>query len=160
MVPSKPRLAALATAGGLALAGCSGGGSSTSTGPGALGGPGDPAAATRTVEVRAGDDLRFQPDSVQAKVGDTITFKIVNVATVEHDFTLGDQKVQNEHEKEMQGSSSGASMNMADSANSILIPPGQTKSITWTFAKAGTTVYACHEPGHYIAGMKGLVTVS
>lgn len=157
MAFSKPRWTALLLAGGLLVAGCGGGGGSTSTGSAALGSPGDPAKATRTVELHAGDDLRFQPDSVQAKVGETITFKIVNVATVAHDFTLGDDKAQSAHEKEMR--SSGGSMTMTD-PNSIAIGPGETKSLTWTFAKAGTTLYGCHEPGHYVAGMKGTVSVS
>ncbi len=160
MVVSKLRLAAVVMAGGILVAGCGGGGGSTSTGSGTIGSPGDPTKATRTVEIHAGDDLRFQPDAVQAKVGETITFKIVNVATVAHDFTIGDDAAQSKHEKEMRSMSSGASMDMSDSPTAITIAPGTTKEITWSFTKAGTTLYGCHEPGHYIAGMKGTVTVT
>ncbi len=142
---------------GLLVAGCGGGSTKTAS---AAGAPGDPARATRTVEVKAGDDLRFQPDQVQAKVGETITFRVVNVATIEHEFTLGDAATQSAHEKEMHSSSSGGQMNMADEANSIQVDPGATKDITWTFTSAGTTLYGCHEPGHYASGMKGTITVS
>ena len=151
-----PGPAAFAVATALLVAGCGG----TSKGAAAGGGPGDPAQATRTVEVRTGDDLRFAPDHVQAKVGETITFRVVNVAKIAHDFTLGSDKAQADHEKEMRSGSAGDGMDMAHDANAVQVAPGETKELTWTFAKAGTTIYGCHEPGHYASGMKGTVTVS
>jgi len=144
---------------GLVASGCAGGGESTTSGASALGSPGDASKATRTVEVRAGDDLHFQPDQVQAKVGETITFRLVNVAKIQHDFTLGDEKAQTAHEKEMRSMSSG-SMDMSHDANAVTAAAGETKEITWTFTKAGTTLYGCHEAGHYAAGMKGTITVT
>ncbi len=146
----------LTAAVGLLVAGCGGGSTKVAS---AAGAPGDPARAARTVEVKAGDDLRFQPDHVQVKVGETITFKIINTATIEHDFTLGDAAAQSAHDKEMV-SSSGGQMGMAAEPNAIRIAPGTTKAITWTFTSAGTTLYGCHEPGHYASGMKGTITVS
>jgi len=151
------RIAAVAVAAGLLVAGCGGGGKAT-VATSALGSPGDPARATRTVEVRAGDDLDFQPDQVQVKAGETITFKVMNVSKLAHDFTLGDDAAQSAHEKEMRSAS--GSMKMASDANAIDVAPGETKQLTWTFAKAGTTLYGCHEPGHYAAGMKGTIAAS
>jgi uncharacterized cupredoxin-like copper-binding protein len=163
-LPSRRSLSAtLILATGLLVAGCGGGGGSSDATLPAAGGPGDPAKATRTVEIKAGDDLRFQPSQVQAKVGETVTFRVVNVASMEHDFVLGDEKAQSDHEKEMQQMSSDPNHNMAamgDEPNAIHIAPGATKEITWTFAKAGTVIYGCHEPGHYASGMKGTVTVT
>ena len=150
-------IVALTAAVGLLVAGCGGGSTKVAS---AAGAPGDPARAARTVDVKAGDDLRFQPDQVQVKVGETITFKINNTATIEHDFTLGDAAAQSAHDKEMVSSSSGGQMNMADEPNAIRIAPGTTKDITWTFTSAGTTLFGCHEPGHYASGMKGTITVS
>src|SRR4051794_27537464 len=112
--------AALIVATGLLVAGCGGGGDSSDPTAAAGGGPGDPSKATRTIEIKAGDDLRFQPDQIQAKVGETITFRVVNVAKIEHDFVLGDEKAQSDHEKEMQQMSSDPNHNMAamgDEAN-------------------------------------------
>ena len=155
--------AALVVAAGILLAACgSSGTDDTATSPSAVGGPGDPGKATRTVEIRAGDDLRFQPDSVAVKVGETITFRLVNVATVEHDFTLGDEAAQVAHEKEMQQMSGDAAHmhDMGDSANAIHVAPGSTKEITWSFTKAGSLLYGCHEPGHYASGMKGTITIT
>lgn len=159
---TKLKVAAFALAAGVLLAACGGGGGSdTSSGQDGLGQAADPASATRTVEIKAGNDLRFQPDSVEVKVGETITFHLVNTATVEHDFTLGDESEQDQHEQEMQHMPSGGDMHvMGDSANAIHIAPGQTKDLTWKFTKAGTTLYGCHEPGHFSSGMKGTITVS
>lgn len=154
----RSRAAAVVVAAGLLAAGC--GGAHKGTATSSLGGPGDPAKATRTVEVRAGDDLRFDPGQVEAKAGETITFKVVNVAKIDHDFTLGDQKAQDDHEKEMRSAPAGGGMDMAHDANAVKVAAGETKELTWTFARAGTTIYGCHEPGHYASGMKGTVTVS
>lgn len=164
MTVVKPRTlsaVALALAAGLVLAACGSGGG-VDTGATSIGGPGDASKATRTVEIRAGDDLRFKPDQVQVKVGETVTFRIVNVATVEHDFTLGDEAVQAQHEKEMQDmTGAGHDMHaMGDTANAIHVAPGATKDLTWTFTAAGTLLYGCHEPGHYVSGMKGTITVT
>ena len=35
----------------------------------------------------------------------------------------------------------------------------QTKSVTYTFDGSGPYAFACHEPGHYEAGMKGTITI-
>ena len=162
MTMTKLRVAAVALATGVLLTACGGGGGSdTTSGQGGLGQAADPASATRIVEIKAGNDLRFQPDNVQVKVGETVTFHLVNTATVEHDFTLGDEHEQDQHEQEMQHMTSGGDMHvMGDSANAIHIAPGATKDLTWKFTKAGTTLYGCHEPGHFASGMKGTITVS
>ncbi len=130
----------------MALGASGGGGGGATTGPasggGAAGTPGDPAKATRTVEVRAGDDLRFQPDAVAAKAGETITFNVTNGGKIEHEFTLGDAAAQAQHERDMK---SGGQMNMAQ-PNSVDVPAGATKQLTWTFTTAGTTLYGCQSP--------------
>ena len=144
------------------LVGCGGSSSKdTSSGTqfeGALGSPASASKATRTIDVQAGDNLRFTPDSIQVKVGETVTFKVDNKASIMHDFTLGDQPMQDQHEKEM--SSMGAGMAMSDEPNALHIAPGASKSLTWTFTRAGTTLFGCHEPGHFAAGMKGTITVT
>ena len=157
---TKLRVAAVVLAAGVVMGACGGGGGAdTSSGQDGLGAPGD-AANARTVEIRAGNDLRFQPDNVQVKAGETVTFHVVNTATVEHDFTLGDEGEQAQHEKEMKSMSGGQMHEMGDSANAIHIAPGQSKDLTWRFTKAGTTLFGCHEPGHYDSGMKGTITVT
>lgn len=43
--------------------------------------------------------------------------------------------------------------------NALSVEPGDTGSLTMTFASAGSIVIGCHEPGHYDAGMKAKLTV-
>jgi len=47
-----------------------------------------------------------------------------------------------------------------DDPNSVLVEPGKTAELTWTFTKATNLEFACNIPGHYQAGMVGKVTVS
>jgi hypothetical protein len=39
------------------------------------------------------------------------------------------------------------------------LAPGETKSIVWRFTQPGTVELACHEAGHYEAGMISRVAV-
>lgn len=63
-----------------------------------------------------------------------VTFKITNKGTVPHNFKIAGKQTP-------------------------LINPGQTKSLTVTFAKAGKYPYMCAVTGHAAAGMKGTLTV-
>jgi uncharacterized cupredoxin-like copper-binding protein len=39
--------------------------------------------------------------------------------------------------------------------NSILVNPGETRELTWTFSGDAELEFACNMPGHYQAGMVG-----
>jgi uncharacterized cupredoxin-like copper-binding protein len=39
--------------------------------------------------------------------------------------------------------------------NSVLIEPGTTKELVWTFSKSSDLEFACNVPGHYQSGMVG-----
>jgi len=47
-----------------------------------------------------------------------------------------------------------------DDPNSVLVEPGKTAELTWTFKKAGSLEFACNVPGHYQAGMVGKLNVT
>lgn len=135
----------------LVLSGC---GSSSSSG---YGKKGDAAKATRTIDVKQLDTLKFDPSAITVKPGETVKFRVTNGGSQLHEFVLGDQKVQDDHEKEMKDMAAD-NMKMADGDNRIDLDPGQTKELTWTFPSKGTVIYGCHVPGHFLAGMKGTVT--
>lgn len=116
----------------------------------------DAADADRTIEVTALDTMAFEPDTITVSAGETITFVVTNVGEAVHEFTLGDQAMQDAHAEEM--ADMGAGMGH-DGHNSVSLEPGETKELTWRFGDAGTVLYACHEPGHYQAGMRGEITV-
>lgn len=71
-----------------------------------------------------------------------------------HEFYIGDEEAQAEHEQEMQ-----AGGMTHDEPAGISVPPGETKELTFTFAEPGETLAGCHEPGHYAGGMKATITV-
>jgi uncharacterized cupredoxin-like copper-binding protein len=112
-------------------------------------------AATRTIKLTANDQLRFQPATLTVKRGETVAFTVTNTGKLVHEFVIGDQAFQDRHEMEM----AGRTMPMADDADGVGLPAGATKTLTYTFAQAGTLQYACHTTGHYRAGMKGTITV-
>lgn len=141
---------------GLLLAGC--GSDKAAPEKANFGKRGDVATAARTVEIRMLPTMRFDPPELQAKSGETVTFKVVNTDKEVHEFLLGDDAYQADHERAMHSMDS-KKMDMDALLAGVEVNGGETKSITWTFAKAGNVKYACHEPGHFAAGMVGSVTV-
>jgi uncharacterized cupredoxin-like copper-binding protein len=143
------------------LGACGGGKTATDddigAGAASYGQPGDPAKATRTIAIMTLDSLRYDPASIDVRPGETVTFKVTNMSKVAHEFDIGDAAFQAKHETEMRAMPAG--MVMSDETGAIDLQPGETKMLTWTFAKAGGVLYACHQPGHYAAGMKGDIKV-
>lgn len=122
-----------------------------------FGEPADAASADRVVEIDALDAFAFDPDEITVEAGETVTFRVTNTGAIPHDFTLGDEAMQDEHEAEM--AEMGGEMEMHDEPNLLALEPGETKELTWHFTQAGEILIGCHQPGHYDAGMKATVTV-
>ncbi|HEY0286773.1 MAG TPA: cupredoxin family protein [Pseudomonas sp.] len=134
--------------------------------------------ATRTIELTLGD-MYFEPKALQVKTGETVHFVLVNKGQLLHEFNLGDATMHAEHQQEMlkmqqsgmltptgtnhqgmgHGDMAGMTMNH-DESNSVLVEPGKTAELTWTFDKAGDLQFACNIPGHYQAGMVGTLAVT
>ena len=121
-----------------------------------VGGPASADEADRTVEVTALDAMAFEPPAIAVSAGETVTFVVTNAGQAVHEFTLGDAAMQQEHADAMAHMPDGMAH---DLPNSIALQPGETKQLTWRFGASGTLEYACHEPGHYEAGMRGRLTV-
>jgi uncharacterized cupredoxin-like copper-binding protein len=117
--------------------------------------PADPSNAEREIEVIALDSLRFDPASIDVTGGETVTFIVRNVGKAQHEFVLGDEEYQEQHEADMQTGED----HMDDLDNAVDVAPGKTARLTWRFSDSGTVVYGCHEPGHYEGGMAGTVTI-
>jgi uncharacterized cupredoxin-like copper-binding protein len=124
--------------------------------PGDLGEPADAADASRTIAVDA-FDMAFDPETIAVEAGEVVTFEVTNTGEAVHEFFLGDRAMQQEHAEEM--AEMGHDM-PHDEPYSIRVEPGETKQLTWRFADAGSVEYACHEPGHYQAGMHGRIDVA
>ena len=143
---------------------------------------GQPAPATkasRSIEVVMGD-MTFYPGALDIKAGETVRFVLVNKGQLLHEFNLGNAAMHADHQQEMlKMQQSGQLLPTAmkpgmdhaamghdqvsmrhDDPNSVLVEPGKTGELTWTFSKATRLEFACNIPGHYQAGMKGDLTVS
>jgi uncharacterized cupredoxin-like copper-binding protein len=123
---------------------------------------GEPALATeatRVIEISSNDDFRFDPDEIEVAEGEVVTFSVTNDGKIPHDFVLGDAAVQDQHEAEMQDMTADDPM-AHEEPNAFVIDPGETKEMTWRMTRSGEILMGCHQPGHYVAGMKGTVDIS
>lgn len=127
----------------------------------AFGSPAEPSEADRTVRVKAKDQMTFAPDRMEVQAGETVRFVVENVGSAQHSFTLATPAGQKAHEQEMQGMARGElAGHMQQEPNGIVVRPGDTKTLTWSFARGGPVQFACHIPGHYPAGMKGRIAIN
>ncbi|SEP14831.1 plastocyanin/azurin family copper-binding protein [Pseudomonas sp. NFACC39-1] len=144
-----------------------------------FGQPASAAKATRSIDVVMGD-MTFDPGALDIKAGETVRFVLINNGQLLHEFNLGNAAMHAEHQQQMlkmqqsgQLTPTAMKPGMAHDAmghgqagmrhedpNSVLVEPGKTAELTWTFNKAMRLEFACNVPGHYQAGMKGKLTVS
>jgi uncharacterized cupredoxin-like copper-binding protein len=102
-------------------------------------------ASPRVVEVTANDQLAFVPSKITVARGETVTFQIKNSGTVDHEFMIGP--------------AADAFADKSGTPEIDAITGGGTKSLTFTFDGPGPYAFACHEAGHFEAGMKGTIVV-
>jgi uncharacterized cupredoxin-like copper-binding protein len=124
----------------------------------AFGEPGKAAKVDRTIAITM-HDLSFEPSNVAVKKGETIRFVVVNASSIDHDFTVGDQKTEVEHRAEM-AKMIGMGMTHGDEANAIMLKSGQRKELLWKFSKSGKFEFDCNIPGHAESGMTGTIDVA
>jgi len=148
------RLALLLVPGALLIAACSAGGGATA-GPSASTAPAVSMPATR-VDVTLTDALSIEPATMTVPAGVPVTFVVTNSGATDHEFYLGDEAAQAEHEKEM--ASMGGMTH--DEPEGIALKPGETKELTYTFAQPGEILAGCHVAGHYGGGMKATIAVT
>jgi uncharacterized cupredoxin-like copper-binding protein len=121
----------------------------------AVGKPGIASKVTRTVDIDMRDDMRFHTSIIEAKQGETIRFVAKNSGKVKHEMVLGTAKDLKDHNEVMK---KNPGMEHED-ANMVTVAPGKSGEIIWHFTKAGKINFACLQPGHFDAGMKGYVNV-
>lgn len=122
----------------------------------AIGLPGNTAEVERTVVVDMADTMRFSPDNLNVKQGETVRLVVRNTGNVRHELTLGTIADLKEHAALML---KHPNMQHKD-PNMVQVNPGEVKEVVWKFSKAGKVDFACLQPGHFEAGMKGLVQVA
>jgi len=117
---------------------------------------GDAKAAKRTVEIKMSDTMRFTPDKLDVRQGETIRFVLKNDGKMMHELVIGTKKELDEHAKLME-----KFPNMEhDEPYMAHVAPGKAGEIIWTFNRAGEFDFACLIAGHYSAGMRGVIRVT
>jgi uncharacterized cupredoxin-like copper-binding protein len=113
------------------------------------------APSMKEIRVEVDDTMRFSPATWEAQAGEPIRIILVNKGKVDHELVIGTEKEIIDHAKEM--ANPGAKGH--HHTNEISAKPGQQAELVWTFKKPGQYAMACFEPGHYEAGMKGIINV-
>ena len=116
---------------------------------------GDAKAGLRSVEFTMTDTMRFTPDKLEVKQGETIKLVLRNNGAVLHEFVLGTKKELDEHAALM------VKFPTMEHSEPYMahVAPGKTGEIIWTFNRAGDFDFACLIAGDYSAGMVGKVKV-
>jgi uncharacterized cupredoxin-like copper-binding protein len=110
---------------------------------------------TRTVEIRMSDRMRFTPDRLTVRVGETVRFVVFNEGRLMHELVIGSKPVLDRHAELMR-----KFPNMEhDEPYMAHVAPGRRGEIVWKFNRAGEFDFGCLVPGHYESGMIGKVTV-
>lgn len=138
-----------------------------------IGQPGEESQIDRTIQVEMGE-MFFSPNGIDVKAGETIRFVISNTGDFVHEFNIGTQQMHEDHAEEMMMMMENgvleadrinhAMMNAADmahdDANSMLLEPGTSDEVIWTFSGTATLEISCNVPGHRESGMRGDVRIS
>jgi len=117
---------------------------------------GDAVAAKRTIEISMSDNMRFTPERIDVKQGETVRFVVKNTGKIMHELVLGTKKKLDEHAAMM---AKFANMEH-DEPYMMHVGPGKTGEIVWTFNRPGEFDFACLIAGHYQAGMVGKIKVA
>ncbi len=107
-------------------------------------------ARPRMIVLQMDDHLEFVPAEISVTPGETILFVLANVGTaLVHEFQLGPA------DRVALDQVDGQIVVEADQ-----IEPLHVAYLTYSFGSVGPYSFACHEPGHYEAGMKGIVDLT
>lgn len=142
---------------------------------GTAGTAGDAATVSRTISIVMSDNF-YEPESVRIKAGETIRFVVQNKGAFVHEFNVGTPDMHIAHQPEMlmmvqhgvlkpnaidQEAAKAMQVSMGhgmhSDPNSVLLEPGETGEVIWTFPTSGDIEieFACNVPGHYESGMLG-----
>jgi uncharacterized cupredoxin-like copper-binding protein len=117
---------------------------------------GDAKSAKRSIEVGMADNMRFTPERLEVRQGETVKFVVRNTGKVMHEFVIG-TKAENAKHAEMMIKFPNMEHDEPYMAH---VPPGKTGEIVWTFNRAGQFEFACLIAGHYQGGMVGTIMVA
>jgi uncharacterized cupredoxin-like copper-binding protein len=110
---------------------------------------------TRTIAISMSDDMKFKPEMIDVKLGETIKFIIKNNGKLMHEMVIGTKPVLDKHAEMMVKHPSMEH----DEPYMAHVSPGKSAEIIWKFNRPGKFDFACLIAGHYQAGMVGKIEV-
>lgn len=117
---------------------------------------GDPKKATRTIKIIMNDNMRYSPDNISVKQGETVRFVIENRGKGLHELVMGSEQELKAHAELMK-----KFPDMEHSAPYMAhVTTGKQREIIWEFNRPGDVLFGCLMPGHYEAGMAGKISVT
>jgi uncharacterized cupredoxin-like copper-binding protein len=117
---------------------------------------GDAKSAARTVTLSMDDSMRFTPDKLVFKQGETVRFVIRNQGKLLHELVIGTKPDLDAHAA-MMVKFPGMEH---DEPHMAHVPAGKSGELVWTFNRTGEFDFACLIAGHYQAGMAGKISVT
>ncbi|WP_417518573.1 cupredoxin domain-containing protein [Minwuia sp.] len=136
---------------------------------------GERSNVSRTINVDMYDNY-FEPKSMNLKEGETVLFVVTNKGEFVHEFNIATAEMHAAHETEMMQMMEKGILEVDrinhsmmghgnhgmrhDHANSVLLEPGETGEVIWTFDTHAKLEFACNVPGHYGSGMVGKIKLS
>jgi uncharacterized cupredoxin-like copper-binding protein len=121
----------------------------------AFGREGDPKKVTRTITITMSDKMRYAPDTLAIRPGDTVRFVVTNGGKIMHELVIGTMRELKEHAALMKKHPGMEH----DEPYMAHVAPGKSAAIVWQFTKPGEFYFGCLIPGHFEAGMIGRITV-
>jgi uncharacterized cupredoxin-like copper-binding protein len=117
---------------------------------------GNAKSVKRTINISMTDQMRFVPEKIAVKLGETIRFVLKNEGKMLHEMVIGTKQELETHAALM--------LKFPDMEHDepymAHVPAGKRGEIVWTFNRAGNFDFACLIAGHYQAGMVGTIAVA
>ncbi len=120
-----------------------------------VGKPGLADEVDRTVTVTMSDDMSFMPANIDVEAGETIRFELTNDGVLKHEMVIGNSEYLIEHAKLMQKFPGMEH----EEPNMLQLDSSESGELIWKFTESGNVDFACLQPGHFEAGMKGKIAV-
>lgn len=95
----------------------------------------------------------FSTDHLHVRVGTVVRFLVRNDDPIGHELVVGDATVHAAHER-------GSEATHPPVPGEVSVAGGDIAETFYRFDDAGSFVFACHLPGHFVYGMHGVVTVT
>ena len=111
--------------------------------------------AKRTIVITMNDRMRFVPDRIEVREGETVRLMVRNAGKVLHELVLGTREELRAHAALMR-----QFPNMEhDEPHMAHVGAGKTAPLVWNFNRPGEFEFACLIAGHFEAAMVGTIRV-